>query len=76
MDMFSFMMFMVMMKMFGNDLPHTIEYELRRPDLVAKYGAWAVGRAESVCPLDDSECVELEAARLQRGQLAKVGLSR
>lgn len=32
--------------------------------LVEKYGSWAVGRAESVCPEGDVECVEREAARL------------
>jgi len=35
-----------------------------RETLVDQYGTWAVGRAESVCPEDDVECVRREAARL------------
>ena len=35
-----------------------------RKKLVDKFGTWAVGRAESVCPEDDVECVRLEAGRL------------
>jgi len=35
-----------------------------REELVKQYGTWAVGRAESVCPEDDVECVRREAARL------------
>lgn len=33
-----------------------------RVRLVRQYGSWAVGRAESVCPEDDVQCVEHEAA--------------
>jgi len=36
----------------------------RRRKLVDFYGSWAVGRAESVCPRGDYECVEREASRL------------
>ena len=35
-----------------------------RKRLVDQYGTWAVGRAESVCPEDDVECVGREASRL------------
>lgn len=35
-----------------------------RQKLVDQYGSWSVGRAESVCPEGDVECVEREAARL------------
>jgi hypothetical protein len=74
MDPMTFMLSMVMMKMLGNELPHTIMYEMNRPDLVAKYGSWAVGRAEAVCPLNDAECVEKYAQSLQRKTLSKAGV--
>lgn len=35
-----------------------------RVRLVEKYGTWAVGRAESVCPEGDVACVEKEAGKL------------
>jgi len=35
-----------------------------RDELVRMYGTWAVGRAESMCPEGDIECVKMEAARL------------
>ena len=35
-----------------------------REKLVDKYGSWAVGRAEAVCPEDDVKCVTREAERL------------
>ena len=47
-----------------NEVPHMLEYEGKRAKLVNQYGSWAVGRAESVCPLQDDECVEREASRL------------
>ncbi len=75
MNPFEFMVFAFMMKILGNDLPHMIDYMNRRPDIVAKYGKWAVGRAEAVCPMDDADCVEKYAAVLQRNQLAKIGIA-
>lgn len=45
------------------DRHHSI-YGPEREELVRQYGTWAVGRAESVCPEDDVECVRREAARL------------
>lgn len=35
-----------------------------RQKLVDLYGSWSVGRAESVCPEGDIECVRRESARL------------
>jgi len=35
-----------------------------RQRLVDEFGSWAIGRAESVCPEDDIECVRREAGRL------------
>lgn len=35
-----------------------------REELVDLYGTWSVGRAESVCPEGDVECVRRESARL------------
>jgi hypothetical protein len=69
--MFSFLdmvAFMFFAKIMMNDIPHAI----MRGQLVDKYGSWAVGRAESVCPLNDMDCIEKEAARLQRTQLANI----
>lgn len=68
MNMIDMFMFMLFVKILGNDLPHAI----RRGQLVDEYGSWAVGRAESVCPLNDMDCIEKEAARLQRTQLAQI----
>jgi len=39
-------------------------YGKPRQDLVDKYGTWAVGRAEAVCPEGDTACVTKEAERL------------
>jgi hypothetical protein len=66
---FDMVMFMLFMKIMVNDIPHAF----MRGELVDRYGTWAVGRAESVCPIDDMDCIEKEAARLQRTQLAKIG---
>jgi len=58
-------MFLVMAAGFMfNDVPHMLEYEGKRAKLVDRFGSWAVGRAESVCPRQDAECVEREAGRL------------
>ncbi len=35
-----------------------------RQKLVDRFGTWAVGRAESICPEDDVACVEREAGKL------------
>lgn len=35
-----------------------------RQKLVDEFGSWATGRAETVCPEDDVECVRREAGRL------------
>ncbi len=43
--------------------PHSI-HGPERERLVAVYGTWAVGRAESICAEGDVACVEREAARL------------
>ena len=47
-----------------NDVPHMLEYDGERAKLVDQFGSWAVGRAESVCPRQDAECVEREAGKL------------
>lgn len=42
-------------------------HSIRGPErqrLVDQYGSWSVGRAESVCPEGDVECVRREASRL------------
>ncbi len=42
---------------------HSIHGEPRQR-LVERYGSWAVGRAEAICPEDDVACVTREAKRL------------
>lgn len=51
------------MKVIGGGGHHSI-HGPERERLVKELGTWAVGRAESVCPEDDVNCVEREAARL------------
>jgi len=51
---------------------HSISGEPRRR-LVDKYGSWAVGRAEAVCPEDDIACVTREAKRLYETIQARYG---
>jgi hypothetical protein len=68
MNPFDMIMFMFFAKIMVNDLPHAI----MRGQLVDQYGSWAVGRAESVCPLNDVDCIEKEAARLQQTQLVQL----
>lgn len=48
----------------GSGLEHYSIHGPERKELIDQYGTWAVGRAESVCPEDDVECVRREAARL------------
>ena len=70
---------MILLKFMLNDVPHAAlgidkgnpnptrkgnPNPARRRKLVDFYGSWAVGRAESVCPRGDYECVEREASRL------------
>lgn len=56
-------------KLMLNDLPHialgisNVDPTKRR-ELVDHYGSWAVGRAESICPRGDYNCIEREASRL------------
>lgn len=58
-------MFLMMATTFMfNEVPHMLEYEEKRARLVDRFGSWSVGRAESVCPRQDAECVEREAGRL------------
>ena len=62
------MMVLLMTKIMLNDIPHMLE----RQELVDKYGSWAGGRAEAVCPKNDMVCIEKEAARLQMTQLREI----
>ena len=64
----SMIMALMMAKVMLNDIPHMLE----RQELIDKYGSWAVGRAEAVCPKGDMECIEKEAARLQMTQLKEL----
>jgi len=42
---------------------HSIPWEAKQP-LIARYGKWAVNRAEALCPENDVACVEREAQRM------------
>ena len=66
-QMSSMAMMLVMMKVMLNDVPHMLEEQ----ELVDQYGSWAVGRAKSVCPKYDMDCIRKEAARLQMTQIRK-----
>lgn len=70
---------MILTKLVINDIPHmimrTAEYEEKRQSMVGAYGSWAVGRAESFCPLNDAECVEKEAERLFSVHRARMNIA-
>jgi hypothetical protein len=59
------LMVLLFAKVCLNDIPHMLEYQEKRQELVDTYGAWSVGRAEAVCTRGDIKCIEAEAARLQ-----------
>lgn len=64
------MMNMLVAKFMLNDAPHAMlglednPNRTKRKGLVDVYGSWSVGRAQSICPLHDWECIEREASRL------------
>lgn len=70
----------MLVKMMTNDVPHMIgligsdetDYYLgERARMIAKYGKWAVGRAEAMRPAGDVEGIEKMSMRLVKGKAAR-----